>query len=181
MMSSYGFNDLFWWGTLGEMLDEVRNPIRLYGMGLSSNLLGIILGKNLIVLLQHMQNTAQMTINFSFIVVLLSIAILPLLYKYLTASLSEVLEQSEDGNMDNLFDLKHQEPVEENLLKSLTEREIEIVNKLMSGRTYKAISEELYISENTIKYHIKNIYSKLGVHNKTELLHLIREHIEPES
>ncbi|MPN27909.1 Transcriptional regulatory protein DegU [bioreactor metagenome] len=58
-------------------------------------------------------------------------------------------------------------------ISQLTERENEIVALLLKGRTYKMIADEMYLSENTIKTHIKNIYSKLNVNSKTELIKLI--------
>lgn len=60
-------------------------------------------------------------------------------------------------------------------MKVLTGRENEIVDLLLKGRTYKMIAEELYLSENTVKTHIKNIYSKLGIKSKTELIRMFVE------
>ncbi len=48
----------------------------------------------------------------------------------------------------------------------LTPRELEILQLLADGHAYKQISAELVISENTLKTHIKRIYSKLNVHNR---------------
>jgi DNA-binding NarL/FixJ family response regulator len=50
----------------------------------------------------------------------------------------------------------------------LTDRELEILGLLADGLSNKAISERLSLSENTIKYHLKNILNKLNVHNRTE-------------
>jgi DNA-binding NarL/FixJ family response regulator len=55
-------------------------------------------------------------------------------------------------------------------LEMLTKREGEIAELLLKGMTYKMIAKELFLSENTIKTHIKNIYAKLKVQNKSELL-----------
>jgi len=55
----------------------------------------------------------------------------------------------------------------------LTDREMEVVELLNQGYTYKAISETLIVSENTTKYHAKNIYQKMHVNNKMELIKLI--------
>ena len=48
----------------------------------------------------------------------------------------------------------------------LTKREIEILQQLSNGLSYKEIAEQLLISYETVKQHIKNIYRKLHVHNK---------------
>jgi len=50
----------------------------------------------------------------------------------------------------------------------LTEREIEILQLIAVGRTNKAVAQALFVSENTVKYHLKNILQKLGVENRTE-------------
>ena len=55
----------------------------------------------------------------------------------------------------------------------LTPRELEILAHLGQGRTARAISEKLVVSENTVKYHIKSIYQKLGVHSRDEVIDLI--------
>lgn len=65
--------------------------------------------------------------------------------------------------------LKHmttQEPASQHIL--LSERELEILRLVATGKSNHAISEQLLISENTVKYHLKNILHKLGVSNRTE-------------
>lgn len=52
----------------------------------------------------------------------------------------------------------------------LTKRETEILTLISEGKTYTQISEELFISKETSKTHIKNIYSKLQVRSKSEAL-----------
>jgi DNA-binding NarL/FixJ family response regulator len=51
---------------------------------------------------------------------------------------------------------------------SLTPRETEILQHLVTGSSYKKIARELFISFDTVNTHIKNIYAKLQVHSKTE-------------
>lgn len=55
----------------------------------------------------------------------------------------------------------------------LTERESEILSMLVKGRSFAKISERLFVSENTTKTHVKNIYRKTGVHSKQELMDLV--------
>ena len=59
---------------------------------------------------------------------------------------------------------------------SITKREYEIIKLLMSGRSNKSIAEYLNISERTIKSHIANIYNKLGINNKFELLSMLKNY-----
>lgn len=50
----------------------------------------------------------------------------------------------------------------------LTPREFEVLNELVKGSSYKVIAEALFISEETVRRHIKSIYRKLEVHSKSE-------------
>lgn len=55
----------------------------------------------------------------------------------------------------------------------LTEREVDMVRYLARGRSRAYISEDLFISENTVKSYIKNVHTKTDVHSKQELLDLL--------
>lgn len=50
----------------------------------------------------------------------------------------------------------------------LTSRETDVLTQFCKGQSYKMIAETLFISEETIHFHIKNIYKKLQVHSKSE-------------
>jgi DNA-binding NarL/FixJ family response regulator len=52
--------------------------------------------------------------------------------------------------------------------ENLTEREMEILRLIAKGCQVKEVSRLLDISANTVSHHIKNIYSKLNVHNRAE-------------
>lgn len=51
---------------------------------------------------------------------------------------------------------------------NLTQRETEVLTHLCKGKSYKMIADDLFISEETVRRHIKNIYRKLEVHSKSE-------------
>lgn len=51
---------------------------------------------------------------------------------------------------------------------NLTEREVELLGQLGLGLPNKIIAERLGVSENTVKYHIKNILQKLNFNNRAE-------------
>ena len=50
----------------------------------------------------------------------------------------------------------------------LTERELSMLKALARGLSNQAISKEFWVTEQTVKFHLSNIYRKLGVANRTE-------------
>lgn len=57
----------------------------------------------------------------------------------------------------------------------LSFREKEIVALVEKGLSYKQMSEQLFVTTYAINYHLKNIYKKLSIHSKSELLSKIME------
>ncbi len=53
----------------------------------------------------------------------------------------------------------------------LTQRESEILRLVAGGRSNGAIARTLWVAEPTVKFHLRNIYRKLGVANRTEACH----------
>ncbi|MGO4474085.1 LuxR C-terminal-related transcriptional regulator [Arthrobacter sp. M-10] len=58
----------------------------------------------------------------------------------------------------------------------LAEREMEVLQLLAAGQRNRAISAKLHISENTVKFHVRNIFRKLGVGSRTEAIALAHSH-----
>lgn len=54
---------------------------------------------------------------------------------------------------------------EENILNK---RETEIIERLALGQSYKIIADQIFISPDTVRYHIRNIYKKLQVNSQSE-------------
>ena len=59
-----------------------------------------------------------------------------------------------------------------NPLGNLTKRELEILSALAAGRTNKEIASEKAVSTNTVKYHVRNLFEKLGVRNRSQAIAL---------
>lgn len=57
-------------------------------------------------------------------------------------------------------------------LTTLTKKELEVLSSLAGGRTNKEIAKEMDVSQNTIKFHVRNIYEKLSVRNRSEAIAL---------
>src|SRR4051794_702289 len=83
------------------------------------------------------------------------------------ADLPAVVRQAVAGNVFFAAGkVGHAAPVEPRW--DLTPRELEILRALAGGRSNKQMAREFWLSEQTIKYHLTNIYRKLGVSSRTE-------------
>lgn len=69
---------------------------------------------------------------------------------------------------------------EENLLSYLTKRELEVLELLTAGVTYRGVAQQLFISETTVKTHVNNIFQKLQVNDRTQaVLYAINHGLRP--
>jgi len=57
------------------------------------------------------------------------------------------------------------------LIEPLSDRELELLALLAEGLTNQQIADKLYLSKNTVKVHIRNIYQKLGVSSRVQAVH----------
>lgn len=53
-------------------------------------------------------------------------------------------------------------------MDALTPRERDLLSALADGQTNSQIAHDLEISLNTVKFHLKNLYEKLGVNNRAQ-------------
>jgi LuxR family maltose regulon positive regulatory protein len=63
----------------------------------------------------------------------------------------------------------------QDLIEPLSEREIEVIQLLAQGLTYQQAAARLIVSVNTVRFHVKSIYGKLGVDNRTAALEAARK------
>ena len=54
-------------------------------------------------------------------------------------------------------------------LEDLTEAELAVLRSFAKGCTYAEVAENCHISENTVRYHVKNLTSKTGMHNMAKI------------
>lgn len=59
-------------------------------------------------------------------------------------------------------------------VEPLSCREKEMLKSLFNGISNREIAGRLFVSENTVKFHLKNIYSKLGVGNRLQAINAAR-------
>jgi LuxR family maltose regulon positive regulatory protein len=57
----------------------------------------------------------------------------------------------------------------------LSERELEVLHNLAKGLSYEAIGQQLFLSLNTVQFHVKNIYRKLLVNKRVQAIEKARE------
>ena len=80
---------------------------------------------------------------------------------------------NEFNAMSKRADEKQQYPA-----PALTTRELEVLKLVAKGMSNREIADELYISENTVKNHVRNILEKLHLHSRMEaVLYAMRERI----
>jgi DNA-binding NarL/FixJ family response regulator len=61
----------------------------------------------------------------------------------------------------------------------LSEKEVAVLAELCHGHTNKQIAASLWLSEQTVKFHLRNVYRKLGINSRTEALRYAYEHDLP--
>jgi DNA-binding NarL/FixJ family response regulator len=93
------------------------------------------------------------------------------------ADVPSALRQALEGSVFNAIGLPETQ-VADDAAKAvgLTERETAILKALARGLSNDAIGKELWVAEQTVKFHLTNIYRKLGVSNRTEATRYAYEH-----
>lgn len=171
MLGACGVYDLFWWSILGEMLDLHHNPAQILGSGLSANVLGILLGGLVGNTVISVDIHSYRPTLLALAVVCVTLALLPLLHKYLSHLLKDHTYLTAFSGMPAQEQISQFDRVAK--FGDLSERESEVASRLLQGKTYRAIAGELYISENTVKYYVKNIYAKFNIRSRAELINIM--------
>jgi DNA-binding NarL/FixJ family response regulator len=90
------------------------------------------------------------------------------------ADLAAVVRQALAGNVH--YAAGQDSPLAPQPKWDLTPKEIAVLRALAAGRSNKQIAKEFWLSSHTIKYHLTNIYRKLGVSGRTEAVRQAYEH-----
>jgi len=169
--AAFALLDLFVWVILGSLAFIYKAPFQLFGLALATNLGGIVLGDLFGgYLLLTGDSVRLMTAVFASMSIFIVFLIVPWLSQQTERSLPQVIK----GNIlnYNLPQAGNDRFLEAYLMpgEKLTPREIEVTLLILKGYTNNEIAKKLFVSPNTIKTHLKNIYDKFGVKKKKELI-----------
>jgi DNA-binding CsgD family transcriptional regulator len=168
MLGACGIFDLFWWSILGEMLDYSDNSAQTFGIGLSANVFGVLCGGVLGMAVTSVRLPGAEVAVIALTVVCVTLVILPPLNRQLVlllkshAYLAAYDNMSQSQQSDIVRQIKTLDP--------LTVREQEVLQLILSGKSNREIGRDLFISENTVKTHVRNIFSKYDVVSRAELI-----------
>lgn len=172
ILFSIGILDVFLWTILGQTGEKYANPYKVFGWGLSINVFALFCGDLLVqkwlaqTPLEHLV-TPLLASGLIFFAILLT----PLFTLQVERDLQNKL-RAHARDMSSLNIGRLQSFPEMSALKTLTPREREIAMLILNGDSNKEIAKKLYISENTVKAHQKNINKKMGITSKHDLLAL---------
>lgn len=171
ILGACGIFDLFWWSIIGEMLDYSSNPVKMFGIGLSANVFGVLTGDLIGIGVSSMGlPDAEITV-IALVVICVTLALLPPLNRQLSTLIK--------GHVyimayDHMSKPEKKEIIQNSkVLVPLTEREGEVLQLILNGKSNREIGEELFISESTVKTHVGNIYSKYDVSKRAELISML--------
>jgi DNA-binding NarL/FixJ family response regulator len=88
--------------------------------------------------------------------------------------LPATLRQALEGNIHTALGMDEDRAGAKSL--GLTERELTILGALARGLSNDEIAKEFWVAPQTVKFHLTNIYRKLGVKNRTEATRLAYQH-----
>lgn len=168
MLGGCGIFDLFWWSIIGEMLDYTENPVKVFGIGLSANVFGVLSGDALGIAITSVQLSSAEVAVIALTVVCATLVLLPSLNRHLVMLLKNHVYLTVYDGMSETQQIDVIRQTE--TLEELTVREKEVLQHILSGESNREIAQALFISESTVKTHARNIFSKYDVGSRAELI-----------
>lgn len=171
MLGACGIFDLFWWSIIGETLDYAKNPVSMFGIGLSANVFGVLCGDVVGVGVTAVALPGAQVAVIALCVVCVTLIILPPLNRQLAlllkshAYLTTYSALPEETQKEIATAIAPLDP--------LTERESELLKLVLDGKSNKEIAAVCFITENTVKTHLSRVYSKYAVASRAELISLL--------
>ncbi len=106
----------------------------------------------------------------------------PAVIALLQAGQPQMAGSSEGAHLDQLLaaagfptSVADLDPASAPLVDALTGREKDILKLLVDGASNKTLARKIFLSENTVKFHLKNIYLKLGVSSRLQAISAVRQ------
>lgn len=147
-----------------------RRPNAFTTFGLAEGIVSLIVGASFVV--RQMEATRGEALPFSTFAVSLIVLYLLVLILIIMSSING-MEKPSRAPVVKIITTYPENAVRENPdLRDryrITDREMDVLVLALSGRNARAIADVLFVSENTVRTHLKKIYRKLDVHKKEEL------------
>ncbi|KJS79969.1 MAG: hypothetical protein JM58_19365 [Peptococcaceae bacterium BICA1-8] len=181
LQAAWAFLDVYAWVFLADIA-EMRNRKLYYPLGLGFVMGGVIVGSLLSYLIRNNFPVFNPTLYhvFAHLPLFIAVAYLGRIPETYRSNPRSTAFNSDLASSNLIISLdSKQKELNDILTKNytLTPREIEIVNFIISGYSNAQISEALFISTNTVKYHIKNILRKMGERNRNDIRQKIIDYI----
>jgi len=123
----------------------------------------------------QLEKKQQILVYLFFFSILLIIVVFFLIKKYKSYKQKKILVEKENFKIqDEIERLKtlaqtQIDPKKDISTYNFTERQLEVIQLVQNGKNNKEIAADLFISENTVKYHLKTIYAILEIKHRSEL------------
>jgi LuxR family maltose regulon positive regulatory protein len=88
--------------------------------------------------------------------------------RYIRLLLTEFAKEAPASSASPERSTRFSTPVE--MIDELSERELDVLRGILAGLSNQEIAQQIVVAESTVKWHIKNIYSKLRVHNRAQAI-----------
>lgn len=186
---SFAVNEIFCFHSFFEIGDILKNGALTFGLTFTISSLGMLIGK-MFAEYNHIAQIISVERIIIFLFCTLTIILPSFLIQLTKLSTTSIFRINaviiEDlVAEDSTIQTKTNEPIPnfeftkvytqvENY-NTLTNREKEVLDLLIKGYPSEVICTTLFISANTLKRHVQNIYNKLNVHNRAELFKLLHK------
>ncbi len=158
-----------------ERISELEVKYRVDDITQANKILNL---ENEVAIAKNEQQSSQLKLLF-YSLILILIAAIAITYALFTRhKLKQNLLTTEINDLRNQIKVALEgdtsslqiESINESIATPLTERETEILNYALSDMSNSEIAEKTFVSVNTVKYHLKKIYEKIGVTSRKEAL-----------
>ncbi len=165
--ASFAFLDLFFFTILGDISGISKNIFRFFGFGFTAMVGAIFIGGLFGEWIMAGVEGYQIFIAiFAVAVIFMVLSIIPWIFNKIE-EFSKIYSEGDKSKTNMELFAKVFDDVK------LTQRETEIMELLLNGNSNKTIAAMLYMSENTLKTHNRNIYKKLNIKNRQELIYKV--------